>query len=139
MGRTSDSAGAGRALPGALEVVLDDYVDHLVVGRSRSESTARSYRSDVAALLTHLSAAGAGPRTAADLAAVVTLPALRGWLAAPVASGASPSPGARPVAAARSVSPWGPRARGLAPGGRAGAGDPRPRAPPPAGAGHRRA
>ena len=114
MGRTSDAAGAGRALPGALEVVLDDYVDHLVVGRSRSESTARSYRSDVAALLTHLSAAGAGPRTAADLAAVVTLPALRGWLAAQVASGASRSTVARRVAAARSFSTWATRAGVLA-------------------------
>src|SRR5699024_7391110 len=112
MGRTSDTAGAGRALPGALEVVLDDYVDHLVVWRSRSESTARSYRSDVAALLTHLSAAGAGPRTAADLAAVVTLPALRGWLAAPVASGASRSTVARRLAAARSFRTWAARARG---------------------------
>lgn len=107
MGQNDAECGpADGRLPVALEAVLDDYVDDLRVGRSRSEATARSYRSDVHALLVHLAAGGSGPSTAADLNATLTLPALRGWLAAQVGAGAARSSIARRVAAARSFSTW---------------------------------
>lgn len=103
-----------RTPPAALSVVLDDYADDLRAGRSRAEATVRSYRSDVSALLIHLAGEGDGPETAADLAATLTLPALRGWLSAQVSSGAARSTIARRVAAARSFSAWASRA-GLLP------------------------
>lgn len=93
--------------------VLDDFADYLRNGRSRSEATVRSYRSDVRGLLAHLAAdrpdGDDGPTTAADLAGALTLPALRGWLAAQVGAGAARSTVARRVAAARSFSGWAAR------------------------------
>ncbi|PAY24951.1 recombinase XerC [Dietzia natronolimnaea] len=106
MGHTHGATGGHGPLPLALEDVVDDYVTDLRTGRSRSEATARSYRSDVRALLTHLGSDGDGPDTAADLAGSLTLPALRGWLAAQVGAGAARSTIARRVAAARSFSTW---------------------------------
>ena len=97
-----------------LEDVIDDYVRDLRTGQSRSEATARSYRSDVRALVAYLGADGDGPDTATDLAAALTLPALRGWLAAQVVAGAARSTIARRVAAARSFSTWACR-RGVLP------------------------
>lgn len=113
MGERGGEAPAEQLLPRGLEVVLDDFVENLVVGRSRSVATARSYRSDVYSLLVHLVAddvASPAPAHAADLAASLTLPALRGWLAAQVGAGAARSTVARRVAAARSFSTWAARA-----------------------------
>ena len=119
--RRASGSGAGSLAP-ALETVVDDYVDHLLASRSLSEATARSYRSDVRALLRHLAehvgtadpAGDTALTTAADLSGALTLPALRGWLAAQVAAGAARSTIARRVAAARSFSSWATRT-GLAP------------------------
>lgn len=105
MGRMSGSA-IGGGLPAPWEVVLDDYVGDLRVRRDRSDATARSYRSDVRALLVHLAAGEAPDTTPAGLASSFTLPELRGWLAAQVAAGAARSSIARRVAAARSFSSW---------------------------------
>lgn len=110
MGRTREDDRPVREIPVPLEAVVDDYVEHLRTGRSRSEATLRSYRSDVRGLLAHLTADGGGPATAAELGAALTLPALRGWLAAQVAAGAARSSVARRVAAARSFSSWAVRA-----------------------------
>ncbi|MBB1024094.1 site-specific integrase, partial [Dietzia sp. DQ12-76] len=95
MGNNAGAKDGRGSLPPALEVVVDDYVTDLRTGRSRSEATARSYRSDVRALLAHLGSDGDGPDTAADLAGSLTLPALRGWLAAQVGAGAARSTIAR--------------------------------------------
>ncbi len=114
MGQTGAPVGRGGVLPAPLEAVVDEYVDDLRTGRSRSEATARSYRSDVRALLLHLCADRGGPATAADLAGALTLPALRGWLASQVGAGAARSTVARRVAAARSFSTWAAR-RGVLP------------------------
>ncbi|MGN7225149.1 tyrosine recombinase XerC [Dietzia maris] len=94
--------------------VVDDFADYLRTGRSRSEATVRSYRSDVRGLLAHLARDTDGPSTAADLRGALTLPALRGWLAAQVGAGAARSTVARRVAAARSFSGWAART-GLVP------------------------
>lgn len=109
MGRMRTREDGGNALSDHLEEVLDDYVEHLLAGRSRSEATARSYRSDVRGLLGHLAAGDCGPTTGPELGAALTLPALRGWLAAQVAAGAARSTVARRVAAARSFSTWAAR------------------------------
>lgn len=117
MGDISRDAVDRLPLPTGLEVVLDDFVDDLRVGKSRSDATARSYRSDIASLMVYLVADGDGsqaPSTAADLANSMTLPALRGWLAQQVGGGAARSTVARRVAAARSFSAWARRA-GLVP------------------------
>ncbi|AVZ39603.1 MULTISPECIES: tyrosine recombinase XerC [unclassified Dietzia] len=114
MGNNAGAKDGRGSLPPALEVVVDGYVTDLRTGRSRSEATARSYRSDVRALLAHLGSDGDGPDTAADLAGSLTLPALRGWLAAQVGAGAARSTIARRVAAARSFSTWAFR-RGVLP------------------------
>lgn len=106
----SDGGAAAARLPDALEAVLDDYAAELDTGRSRSPATVRAYRSDVHALLVHLRRDGHGPDTAADLAATLTLPALRGWLATQVGGGAARSSIARRVAAARSFGSWATRA-----------------------------
>ena len=89
--------------------VVEDYVEYLRTSRSRSEATVRSYRSDVLGLLAHLAGDAGGSTTAADLAGAITLPALRGWLAAQVGAGAARSTVARRVAAARSFSGWAAR------------------------------
>ena len=78
MGRKRDQDGGTTALPGSLEEVVDDFVEDLRSGRSRSEATVRSYRSDVRGLLAHLVLDTDGPSTAADLHGALTLPALRG-------------------------------------------------------------
>lgn len=114
MGRMGPAGSAGLELPSAFEPVLDDFADHLRDGRSRSEATVRAYRSDVRGLLAGLSAEPGGPAVAGDLAGALTLPALRGWLAAQVSGGAARSSVARRVAAARSFSAWATRT-GLVP------------------------
>lgn len=108
----SEQRDSEAALLSPLTEILDDYVADLRTGRSRSEATARSYRSDIRALLGYLGAEEDGPDTAADLAGALTLPALRGWLASQVRGGAARSTIARRVAAARSFSAWALR-RGL--------------------------
>lgn len=109
---TSESDGGARSEP--FGGVVDDFADYLRTGRSRSEATVRSYRSDVRGLLAHLVRDTDGPSTAADLRGALTLPALRGWLAAQVGAGAARSTVARRVAAARSFSGWAART-GLVP------------------------
>lgn len=109
---TSESDGDARSEP--FGGVVDDFADYLRTGRSRSEATVRSYRSDVRGLLAHLARDTDGPSTAADLRGALTLPALRGWLAAQVGAGAARSTVARRVAAARSFSGWAART-GLVP------------------------
>ena len=109
MGRMSAGGDDETDLPVHLEQVLDDFVEHLLTGRSRSAATARSYRSDVRGLLCHLARGDGRLTTAADLGSALTLPALRGWLADQVAAGAARSTIARRVAAARSFSTWATR------------------------------
>lgn len=114
MGQKRTGANSGAALPAPLEPVLDDYAEHLRTGRTLSDATVRSYLSDLRGLLRHLTTGEHGPASAADLADALTLPALRGWLAAQVSAGAARSTIARRVAATRSFSSWAVR-KGLLP------------------------
>ena len=59
------------------EAVLDDYAEHLALERGRSEHTRRAYLTDLRSLFTFLDSRVPG----AGLDAL-SLPVLRGWLAA---------------------------------------------------------
>lgn len=84
------------------ERVLDLFARHLDAERGRSVHTIRGYRSDLQSLLTF---ARAQTGTEHGLSAL-TLPVLRGWLAAGAERGDSRSTTARRAAAARAFSRW---------------------------------
>lgn len=78
-----------------IEEAIDDFVDHALLVKGRSEATARGYRSDL--------------RTLAEFAptfAEFTLTNLRRWLADAVQQGLKRSTMARRTAAARAFSTW---------------------------------
>lgn len=78
-----------------LEEAIDDFADHALLVKGRSEATVKSYRSDL--------------RTLAEVAPTFddfTLIALRGWLADAMRQGLARSTMARRTAAARSFSTW---------------------------------
>lgn len=76
--------------------LLDDYGVHLGQERGLSEHTVRAYRTDLTDLARH---ADVDP-------ARITLPRLRGWLAAMVDGGAAPATVQRRVACARGFFAW---------------------------------
>ena len=89
------------------EAVLDDYAEHLALERGRSEHTRRAYLTDLRSLFTFLDSRVPG----AGLDAL-SLPVLRGWLAAQAAGGAARTPLARRTSAAKTFTAWASR-RGL--------------------------
>ena len=95
------------ALPAALVAVVDEFADYLLLERGRSANTIRAYRTDVESLLEHalLGAPAVG-------LAGLSLPALRGWLAAQASAGAARTSLARRTSVARTFTAWALR-RGL--------------------------
>lgn len=91
-----------------LEVVLQEYSEHLRLGRGRSEHTVRAYLADVRSLLRHF-ASGAGNTNIAAL----DLSALRSWLAAQAAAGTARTTLARRTSSARNFTAWLMRTRRL--------------------------
>ena len=89
------------------EAVLDDYAEHLALERGRSEHTRRAYLTDLRSLFTFLDSRVPG----AGLDAL-SLPVLRGWLAAQAAGGAARTTLARRTSAAKTFTAWASR-RGL--------------------------
>ena len=78
-----------------LEAAIDDFADHALLVKGRSEATVKGYRSDL--------------RSLAEIAPLFddfTLPTLRSWLAAGVRAGLARSTLARRTAAARAFSTW---------------------------------
>nr|VDG63371.1 tyrosine recombinase [Streptococcus thermophilus] len=78
-----------------LEEAIDDFADHALLVKGRSEATVKGYRSDL--------------RTLAEVAPTFddfTLITLRGWLADAMRQGLARSTMARRTAAARSFSTW---------------------------------
>lgn len=78
-----------------LEEAIDDFADHALLVKGRSQATVKGYRSDL--------------RTLAEVAPTFddfTLIALRGWLADAMRQGLARSTMARRTAAARSFSTW---------------------------------
>lgn len=89
------------ALPPHLGVHLDEYAEHLRLGRGRSEHTVRAYVADATSLLLHLDASKSGA-TITDL----DLQVVRSWLASYAAGGAARTSMARRTSSARTFSAW---------------------------------
>ena len=90
-----------------VEAVRDEYAEHLALDRGRSEHTRRAYLTDLRSLFTFLDSRVPG----AGLDAL-SLPVLRGWLAAQAAGGAARTTLARRTSAAKTFTAWASR-RGL--------------------------
>lgn len=82
------------------EDVVAAFAAHLRLERGRSEHTVRAYRREATGLLEHLREVERIELPELDVAA------LRSWLAARAATGASPSTLARSAAAARTLATW---------------------------------
>ncbi|MDN5821283.1 MAG: tyrosine-type recombinase/integrase, partial [Brachybacterium sp.] len=82
------------------ETIVDDFAEHLRLGRGRSEHTVRAYRREATGLLEHLREA---ERITLD---ELDVNALRSWLAVRADSGAGASTLARSAAAARTFTTW---------------------------------
>jgi len=87
--------------------LLDEYAEYLALERGRSEHTRRAYLGDLRSLFAFLDdrAPGAG-------LAAMSLPLLRGWLAAQAATGAARTTLARRTSAVKTFTAWAAR-RGL--------------------------
>lgn len=84
--------------------ILEEYAEHLALERGRSDHTRRAYLTDLRSLFAFLDerAPGAG-------LAGLTLPVLRGWLAAQAAGGAARTTLARRTSAAKTFTAWATR------------------------------
>lgn len=87
--------------------VLEEYAEHLALERGRSEHTRRAYLTDLRSLFAYLDQRAPG----AGLDAL-SLPMLRGWLAAQAGSGAARTTLARRTSAVKTFTAWATR-RGL--------------------------
>lgn len=99
----------GRTVDGSdrYAAILEEYSEHLALERGRSEHTRRAYLTDLRSLFAFLDERAPG----AGLDAV-SLPLLRGWLAAQAAAGAARTTLARRTSAAKTFTAWATR-RGL--------------------------
>lgn len=87
--------------------ILEEYAEHLALERGRSEHTRRAYLTDLRSLFAYLDQRAPG----ASLDAL-SLPLLRGWLAAQAGSGAARTTLARRTSAVKTFTAWAAR-RGL--------------------------
>ena len=87
--------------------VLDEYAEHLALERGRSEHTRRAYLADLNSLFGFLETRAPGSGLDA-----LTLPVLRGWLAAQSGAGAARTTLARRTSAVKTFTAWASR-RGL--------------------------
>ena len=87
--------------------ILEEYAEHLALERGRSEHTRRAYLTDLRSLFAFLDERAPGVGLSA-----VSLPLLRGWLAAQAAAGAARTTLARRTSAAKTFTAWATR-RGL--------------------------
>ncbi|WP_019929964.1 tyrosine recombinase XerC [Nocardia sp. BMG111209] len=88
-------------LPGELESLLEEYGQHLLLGRNRSDHTVRAYLGDARSLLLQL-------RTERDdfEVAQIDLAGLRSWLAVLSKGGAARATMARRASSARTFTAW---------------------------------
>ncbi|NLE79198.1 MAG: tyrosine recombinase XerC [Rhodococcus sp.] len=91
-----------------LDAVLQEYSEHLRLGRGRSEHTVRAYLADVRSLLRHFTS-GVGNTNISAL----DLSVLRSWLAAQAAAGTARTTLARRTSSARNFTAWLMRTRRL--------------------------
>ncbi len=93
--------------PDRYAAILEEYAEHLALERGRSEHTRRAYLTDLRSLFAFLDerVPGAGLD-------VLSVPLLRGWLAAQAAAGAARTTLARRTSAVKTFTAWATR-RGL--------------------------
>jgi integrase/recombinase XerC len=89
------------SLPPHLGIHVEEFAEHLRLGRERSEHTIRAYVSDARSLLAHF-AESAPDATIADL----DLRAVRSWLATHSAAGSARTSMARRTSSARTFGKW---------------------------------
>ncbi|MBM7243838.1 tyrosine recombinase XerC [Rhodococcus fascians] len=89
------------SLPPHLEVHVEEFAEHLRLGRERSEHTIRAYVADARSLLAHLAASSPGAMIA-DL----DLRVVRSWLAGYSAAGAARTSMARRTSSVRTFGAW---------------------------------
>lgn len=89
------------ALPNTLRVHLEEFAEHLTLGRARSEHTVRAYVRDAESLLHHLAAAAPTPNLES-----LDLRILRSWLAGQARDGSARTSMARRVSSARTFTAW---------------------------------
>ncbi|MGA9870533.1 MAG: tyrosine recombinase XerC [Rhodococcus sp. (in: high G+C Gram-positive bacteria)] len=97
----SGSSAHANPLPPTLQVHLEDFTEHLTLGRARSSNTVRAYTRDAESLLRHLLVAGGSDRLN-DL----DLRVLRSWLAGQARVGSARSSMARRTSSARAFTAW---------------------------------
>lgn len=85
-----------------MAAVVDEFADYLLLERGRSAHTVRAYRRDVESMLAHTRTTALVSGRFVDL----TLPVLRGWLAAQAAAGAARTSLARRTSVARTFTAW---------------------------------
>lgn len=88
-------------LPPTLSVHLEEYAEHLTLGRTRSAHTVRAYVADAESLLLHYFA-GSGSTALEDL----DLRSLRSWLAEQARAGSARTSMARRTSSARTFTAW---------------------------------
>jgi integrase/recombinase XerC len=93
-----------------IEPILEEFDEHLALERLRSAHTRRAYLGDLRSLFDFLDARGSDGAQTLD--AVLTLPALRSWLASQAGSGAARTTLARRTSAVKTFTAWALR-RGL--------------------------
>ncbi|MET1072140.1 MAG: tyrosine recombinase XerC [Umezawaea sp.] len=108
--RRADLVRSRVELPVDVRAALDGFERHLAAERGLSPHTVRAYLGDVVGLLVHVAAGDPAHATVES----IDLAALRSWLAAQLAAGASRTTMARRAAAARTFTAWATRAGHLA-------------------------
>lgn len=94
------------SLPPELKVHLEDYSEHLALGRDRSEHTVRAYLADAQSLLAHLVEVSAGSASGTAALDGLDLRVLRSWLAGQSRDGSAKSSMARRTSSARTFTGW---------------------------------
>ena len=94
----------GKTVDDRYAAILEEYAEHLALERGRSEHTRRAYLADLRSLFAFLDERAPG----AGLAAL-SLPVLRGWLAAQAGAGAARTTLARRTSAAKTFTAWASR------------------------------
>lgn len=88
-------------LPPTLKVHLEEYSEHLTLGRARSANTVRAYVKDAESLLAHLADSVANPSLDG-----LDLRVLRSWLAQQARDGSARTSMARRTSSARTFTAW---------------------------------
>lgn len=93
-------------LPPTLRVHLEEYAEHLTLGRARSANTVRAYVTDAESLLVHYVEGSGGNSSASGELDRLDLRVLRSWLAQQARDGSARTSMARRTSSARTFTAW---------------------------------